>query len=134
MKIGRGETNHLFVDVDGTLLMWPAPGRPGAPTDEQRHRLIAALLAGVKEWDGMPTINRRLVESVKAWHAASGGTLVIWSMGGTPHAIAARDICDFGSERVLCIAKPDLAIDDNPHVWGKRGVLVDSPDAFKVPA
>lgn len=130
MRIGRGETNSLFVDVDGTLLMWPEPGRPGGPTADQRLQLATQLLIGILQWPGMPTINRRLVHEIKEWHRASGGTLVIWSMNGAAHATGARDLCEFGKEGVLCIAKPDLAIDDNPHVWSKGSMLVAAPDAF----
>lgn len=132
MKVGRGETNHLFVDVDGTLLVWGAPGRPGAPTSSQRHNALAALSGDFHDPELMPTRNERLVEQVKAWHR-SGGTLVIWSMGGPAHADMARRLCGFGEERVLCIGKPDLAIDDNPAVWGKGSVLVTAPDAFTAP-
>ena len=114
MKIGRGETNHLYCDVDGTLLIWPT--KPGAPQPGE-----------------IPKVNAELVANVKAWHKDSGGVLVIWSMGGPAHAVMARDLCEFGVERVICIGKPDLAIDDNPHVWGKRGPLVSAPEAFKVP-
>ena len=133
MKIGRGETNHLFVDVDGTLLSWPPPGRPGGPTEEQRKNARAYLRSEAFEAAWLPKVDTVLVENVRQWHKASGGTLVIWSMGGAEHAAMARDFCGLPLLRVVCIGKPDLAVDDNPLVWSKHRLDVVGPGEFRVP-
>lgn len=86
VKIGRGETNHLYVDVDGTLLIWPT--NPGSPRPGEQ-----------------PRINVELVECIKRWQSVSGGQLVIWSMGGVKHCEMAAELCGFIG---VCIAKPDL--------------------------
>lgn len=130
MKVGRGETNHLFVDVDGTLLIWPKT--PGSAEGVVRTNAIAARAGEPHDTAILPKVNKRLVEQLRAWHAA-GGVIVIWTLGGKAWAEMARDFCGLqGLERVICMAKPDLAIDDNPHLWGEGSVLVVAPDAFKV--
>lgn len=133
MKIGRGETNHLYVDVDGTLLVWPKPGNPGGPTDAQKANAWAYLRGEAHDAAVLPTINAQLVSRIKDWHARSGGNLMIWSMGGSYHSELARRFCGLEHERVFCLAKPDLAVDDNPLVWSKRRLDVVGPNDFTVP-
>lgn len=108
MKVGRGETNHVYVDVDGTLLIWPT--RPGAPQPGET-----------------PRVNSALVDCLKSWQRSSGGRIVVWTMGGCAHAEMAADLC--GLESVTCIAKPDLVIDDGPEFF-KRKLPVQSPEEF----
>lgn len=94
VKIGRGETNHLYVDVDGTLLIWPT-------------------VAGSPRSGETPKVNEALVDCIKRWLKVSKGRLVIWSMGGPEHAELAATLCGF--DTCICIAKPDLVIDDAAH-------------------
>lgn len=91
MKVGRGETNHVFVDVDGTLLIWPT--RAGSPLPGET-----------------PMVNLPLVAALRRW-AAAGGRIVIWTMGGLAHAEMARQLCGLDA---ICIPKPDLVVDDGP--------------------
>lgn len=107
MKLGRGETNHVFVDVDGTLLIWPTT--PGSPRPGET-----------------PAVNADLVRRLKSWQAR-GMRIVIWTMGGVQHAELARDLC--GLAGALCIAKPDIAIDDAGDGF-KRKLPVVLPAEF----
>lgn len=112
MKLGRGKSDHLYVDVDGALLIWPT--NPGAPQAGE-----------------VPKVNDRLVAEIKSWLLLDNkNSLVIWSMGGAAHADMARRLCGF--ENAICIRKPGLAIDDNLFVWGKRKLDVVLPHEFKV--
>lgn len=88
-RVGRGLTDHVFVDVDGTLLDW------------------RGAVCGT--WEAKPTINQRLVAELKKWKEKRGGTLVVWSTGGPSHAKRAADYCGLDA---LCIGKPDIAVDD----------------------
>lgn len=106
---GRWVTNHVFCDVDGTLLLWPTV--PGSPQPGET-----------------PTVNVELVEALRAWKRESGGTIVLWSRGGTAHADMARALCAI---EAVCIAKPDLMIDDaDPMLLKKKLLLVKPRDAF----
>ena len=102
----------VFVDVDGTLLLWPGerPGRvprPGEPGHGQP-----------------PAINRGLVDALKAWHG-DGRVLVIWSRGGIDHCRMAAQLCCLKPD--ACVPKPDAAIDDGP-----RSVTAGEPKGFIV--
>lgn len=109
MKVGRGETDHVFVDVDGTLLIWPT--NPGAPRPGE-----------------VPTVNTRLVAMLKEAQRR-GLKVVIWTMGGQAHAEMARRLC--GLEGAICIPKPDIVIDDAPDFFKKKLPAV-KPEFFGV--
>lgn len=102
LGVGRNETDHVYVDVDGTLLSEP-----------NEH--------------GVYGVNWRLVAKLKKWMAA-GGKVVIWTMGGVHHAEMARGLC--GLEGAICVAKPDLMIDDASakFFWKKHRIVL--PDEF----
>lgn len=106
--VGRGLTNYVYVDVDGTLLLWP--GNPGAPTQQQVENAMKAYRSEPFFDELMPAVNVELVDRLKDWQQRSGGCIVIWSMGGKAHAEMARAFC--GLLMATCLAKPDIAIDD----------------------
>lgn len=101
----------IYVDVDGTLLIWPGEAgrvpRPGEP-----HH------------GGPPAINVPLVEQLKAWHRA-GRALVFWSRNGTKHCQMAARLT--GLKPLACLPKPNAAIDDGP-----RSVTAGSDRGFVV--
>lgn len=109
-RIGRGLTDHLYIDVDDTLLK--------------------GLTREVLSW--------AFVDAVKAWyrqrhdHGASP-VIVIWSVGGMKRAQEADVACKFTEEgyAVANIAKPDLMIDNGGHEWFYRKFKVVHPDTFR---
>lgn len=108
--LGRGETNHIYVDVDGTLLIWPTV--PGSPRPGET-----------------PRVNKQLVRRLKDYQARYGAQLVIWTMGGTKHAEMARERC--GLDGAICIAKPDLAVDDAGDGFKKKLPVVLPADFWR---
>lgn len=87
----------LYVDVDGTLLLWPGD-RPGrVPRRGEPH------------YGEPPAVNTSLVTELKRWHQPPR-TLVIWSHGGAAHAAMAANLC--GLSPAACLPKPSCAIDD----------------------
>lgn len=130
-RVGRGLTDHLYVDVDGTLLIWPARGGGATHAETMAARkLWRDEPLTEEERRHLPVINAELVRRINAWQAARPtGTLVIWSLGGTEHAKMARDLCGFPSG-TPCIAKPDLMVDDAAgETFAKKFPMVH-PDAF----
>ena len=129
-KVGRAITDWVYVDVDGTLLLWP--DEPGHPTKEQTENLK-------KWWNGkpyneklLPKVNKRLVEELEKWQKRRNGTIVIWTMGGEEHAQIALHMTKLISGAVRCMAKPDLMIDDGQrHLMAKHPVVL--PSDFKCP-
>lgn len=110
--------SSVYVDVDGTLLIWPGsdPGR--------------MPLFGEHGYGQQPTINRELVEQLKKWKKSGpDNTLVIWSRNGTKHAFRAAAACELTAD--ACLPKPDVAIDDSPQsvspTDGRRGILIVEP-------
>lgn len=99
---------YIYCDVDGTLLMWPTT--PGSPKPGET-----------------PTINQPLVDALRAWQAKSGGRLVIWSRTGQAHAEMAGKLIGLDA---LCLAKPDLMIDDADPFMLKKKLLVVKPGQF----
>lgn len=110
-RVGRGITDHLYVDVDDTLFMG----------------------------NGSGPVNWPLVEEIKKWYSqreAAGAEpcIVIWTMGGAAHAEEAMMKCDLDMGfRVVCIAKPDLMVDNGGHQWFYNKFRVVLPEAFKAP-
>lgn len=91
----------LFVDVDGTLLMWPG-GKPGR-----------VPRAGEPGHGQTPDINRAMLEII-VQELDRGNEVVIWSTGGTDHAKMAAKLCELPAS-VICIGKPGVCYDDgNP--------------------
>jgi hypothetical protein len=144
-RVGRGITDHVFVDVDGTLLVWPTkPGGASAGEVEAAYRNVNALssrspaLVIAEDRHLVPRVNWDLVEELEAWAARRNGTIVIWTMGGTSHAELAMRCCDWdrGEDafpKVRCIAKPDVMVDDAKHEkWTARHRVIQ-PHEFKCP-
>lgn len=107
--MGAGLTNHVFVDVDGTLLIWPT--RAGSPGPGE-----------------VPKVNQPLVDQLKAWKVKTGGTLVIWTRGGTAHAEMARKLCGLDA---ICVAKPEVTIDDADAPLLAKKLRIVKPHEFK---
>jgi len=96
------DSGMLFVDVDGTLLMWP--GKAGrVPRKGEEH------------YGEVPNINRAMLETIYEAMTA-GRQVVIWSTGGTDHAKMAATLCGLVigplDEEVTCIGKPNVCYDD----------------------
>jgi hypothetical protein len=105
--VGRGLTKTVYCDVDGTLLLRP-DGTPGTPHYVRNEH--GAITGGY-------VVNRALVNALKIWLGSDPQNfLVIWSMGGEPHAEFAMHACtlDFGYN-VGTAPKPDLILDDARH-------------------
>lgn len=119
MSVGRGETNHVFVDVDGTLLVWPTkPGSPHSLELEAARRFARGEPLSALQAARLPRVNAELVRALKLWQEQTGGTIVIWTMGGRAHAELARTLCWL--DGAVCIAKPDLAVDDAGEAFRKK--------------
>lgn len=98
--------NVLYVDVDGTLLLWPGddPGsvpRPGEPGHGQA-----------------PTINTAVVMLINARHSA-GWQIIVWSNGGARHAELAAKHAGVFNLCHACLAKPRAMV-DNAWSWWDR--------------
>lgn len=135
-RVGRGITDAVYVDVDGTLLLWPTV--QGSPRPEEVRNAQDKVLGRPHTPVMLPTINRRLVAELHRWYisrAAHGGKplIVIWSMGGHDHAQLAADLCDFPKAmRVCCMPKPDMMVDDGAAIFFKKHP-VTLPDLFTCP-
>lgn len=109
-RVGRGLTDTIYVDVDSTLLMWPNGVDVGAPI-----------------------INSRLVIELLKWRAGRpGGTIVVWTTGGKAHAEKAAQLCFPSDTAIVCVAKPDLIVDDGAQILGTLIPTV-LPDQFRSP-
>lgn len=108
-RVGRGLTDTIYVDVDGTLLGWPL---------------------GVNNSE--PIINQRLVSELLKWRERRNGTLVVWTTGGKKHAEMAAAKCFPGDESIVCMAKPDLIVDDCGQILGTT-IRVALPEEFNAP-
>lgn len=118
MNLKIGETPAVYVDVDGTLLLWPdRPGRVPRPGEPGHGK--------------PPTINKALADALRAWHRG-GRCLVLWSRGGKAHCEYAAQLC--GLKPDACLPKPRVAIDDKPITVTagevKRGFVVVGPHNF----
>lgn len=110
----------VFVDVDGTLLLWPGdkPGRPPRPGDTGHGE--------------EPTVNEAVVARVRELHA-QGYQIVLWSSGGAFHAQDASRRCDIRPLVHAHVAKPSVIIDDAGIRWidkryRKGALTVEIPD------
>ncbi len=95
--------DNLFVDVDGTLLLW-ADDRPG-------HALKTA--DGFIDYKAA-TVNRPLCDELFNWIEASphNRRLFIWSAGDVPHCEHAAAMCGLTPIATI-IPKPGGMIDDS---------------------
>ena len=93
----------LYVDVDGTLLLWH-PDTPGK---------VRSLKT--------PRINTILVKAIRQWYLPTH-TLVIWSATSQGHAEYAATITklDTLNPPPICLKKPDAMVDDNFSWFNKR--------------
>lgn len=133
-RVGRGITDHVCVDVDGTLLLWPA--KAGSARPEEVAAAYAYLAGDPHDLALLPRVNHELVAALDKWRARRKGTIVIWTMGGWMHADMARRFVGWGHLRppeVVCMGKPDLIIDDAGHdkLFSRHRAIF--PHEFKCP-
>lgn len=101
MKKHLHKHQNIFVDVDGTIILW-SKDRPG------------------KAFSGVPKVNTKLVTWLKTSKAENPDMRIfIWSAGGWAHALWAVKFANLGDEVEYCMAKPDLIIDDS-FTWLKK--------------
>lgn len=101
MKNHRHKYQTIFVDVDGTLILW-SENRPG------------------KAFSGVPKMNMRLIRWLIEWRRKNPeGNIYVWSTSGAIHAEWAVEFC--GLEELIdgAMAKPDLIVDDS-FTWLKK--------------
>ena len=103
--------DNLFVDVDGTLLIWSGdhPGRAVKFPNEQIDYTQA-------------TINVDLVHELRVWIEGdlNNRRLYIWSVRDIPHCEKARALCGLQMyPTVEVIPKPGAMIDDS-YKWLDR--------------
>jgi hypothetical protein len=139
-RVGRGATDWLYVDVDGTLLLWPTdPGAPRFEEIEETRKWIENPMDPKINSALVAKINVGLVAAILVWLAERrlhGGEpkVAIWSMGGQDHAALAFRMC-FARVQIerndfVCLAKPDLMVDDGArHLMAKHPVVL--PHEFK---
>lgn len=92
----------VFVDVDGTLLIWSEP----AP--------------GTVDIGGKPKINWKLIHRLRDWKRDTGGEIVIWSGNGKQHAQWAVEVAEIGDIVDAVHAKPRAMIDDSFEWFFRR--------------
>jgi hypothetical protein len=91
----------IYVDVDGTLLLWPWR-KPGVVPRQ-----------GEDGFGLPPTLNTILIETLRKWHRGDR-TLVLWSFNGGEHAKMAASLCNLNPD--ACLPKPRAIVDDT-HKW-----------------
>lgn len=84
------DRDTVFVDVDGTLLIWPT-GRAG---------------------EGQPIRNLDLCLKLQAWKTPDR-RIYVWSKGGHAHARRAVEFCELGDIVSGCLEKPTRMVDDS---------------------
>ena len=136
-RVGRGITDAVYVDVDGTLLLWPTV--QGAPSPEELRNARDKVLGLPHTPSMLPRPNARLIAELHRWYVtriAKGGSpvIVIWSMGGRAHALMAAELCDFPrAMHIRCMPKPDCIIDDGgPALLFKKHPVLQ-PHEFTCP-
>ena len=129
-RVGRGITDHVFVDVDGTLLIWPTKG--GGATGNELSAFRTACTGGQCDARLLPKVNVALVSELQEWQRRRNGRIVIWTMGGPDHANMARVFCGLEGD-VLCIGKPDLIVDDAGQALIAKKHRVVMPQDFRCP-
>lgn len=133
-RVGRGVNDWVYVDVDGTLLLWPTdPGSPLPREVEAARRKAYGLNLAPGTEAYLPRVNTTLVNELLRWAAKRKGVVAIWSMGGAEHATLARKLCGLDNfSWVICLAKPDMMVDDGArHLMAKHPVVL--PGDFKCP-
>jgi len=103
------ETIALFLDCDGTLVLWGDNGAGGINTDY--------------------TINVPLIEAVNEWQSRDPGRFVIvWSGGGKDYAERWRQIAEhyYGLVSEIAVAKAPHLLKIGAHV-----IVDDEPKYFK---
>lgn len=150
-RVGRGITDVIAVDVDGTLLLWPERnGGASAREIEAARRHVGRMAeASCDDMNGveaseedrrfLPRINAPLVKELKAWaaaRAAAGGNphFLFWTMGGEEHAELAMILCGFDmGHRYTLVGKPDIIVDDAGQALLSKKHPVVLPSDFKCP-
>lgn len=98
-----GLERAAFVDVDGTLVLWPAPDVGRVPRGGE---------AGTGE---APVVNAKLVERLRALKR-DGWEIYVWSRGGTKHADRAVAYCGIADIVEATLPKPSRLYDDSRRV------------------
>ncbi len=101
MKKGLHKYQTIFVDVDGTLIIWSGD-RPG------------------RAFSGSPKVNTKLIDFLKTAKKENPNVKIyVWSTGGQDHARWAVDYADLNGYVDYCMAKPGLIVDDS-FTWLKK--------------
>lgn len=91
----------IFIDIDGTLT--DLPTKKGGNVLNDRIDLIKKLIS-------------------------EGHEVVIWSGGGTEYAKQFALL--HGLDKVICIGKPSICVDDNPSIRPEERIKVLTPEYF----
>ena len=92
----------VYVDVDGTLLLWPGT-TPGFRNEYE------------------PIVNVALVKALQAWHRVDPTrTLVVWSANGASHAVYATMKANISNIVTVHLTKPQVFVDDSMQWYEDR--------------
>ncbi len=95
------DTRPIFIDIDGTL-----------------------TTHGNVQWAD-PIQSR--IDQVKKM-LRDGKSVVIWSGGGCEYARTWASA--YGLDKAVCIGKPEMCVDDNPHIRPEGRMPIRSPEDF----
>lgn len=101
MKKHLKKFQTLFVDVDGTLIIWSG-AHPG------------------RAFSGSPKVNTKLADWLITTKKGNPNVQIyVWSRGGQQHARWAVQYAHLDGYVAQCMAKPDLFVDDS-FTWLKK--------------
>ena len=101
-----------YVDVDGTLVIWPGPKAGRVPRRNHPH------------CGELPAINHELVNKL----IKQDERIIVWSRGGAKHAKDAAEFCGIMHLVIACLEKPRTVIDDSPNPF--RGTEIIMPGLY----
>lgn len=97
----------IYVDVDGTLLIWPEPN------------------PGVRQPGVEPEIHWDLVRVLRKWKQEfPEKELIIWSANGKKHAQKVTHLCGLQHYVDAFLTKPSMCIDDS-WAWFQNRTFID---------
>ena len=105
------EKHPIYVDVDGTLILWPGglPGRMPRPTKD-----------GVDPGFGEdPVSNGPVIKRLREMYD-NGYEIFVWSRGGRDHAVTVVKFIGIEDIVSQCLPKPLSMIDDD-WLWLTEG-------------